>query len=298
MTIQTTTAWPALALDEWQPTRETLHLWTQIVGKVRLAYTPLTNHWWNSPLYLTARGLTTSPMPLGSGLFQIDFDFLDHRLHVVSSEGRDTQLDLYSRSVADFYAELTSDLRSLGADAPIWPLPVEIPDVIPFDQDDVHATYDPDHVHRFWRQLVAVQRVLTTFRNGFVGKVSPVHLFWGGLDIAVTRFSGRTAPPHPGGVPNVGRWVMEEAYSHEVSSAGYWPGGGGEGSFYSYAYPEPAGYRDALSGYDADLGEFLLPYTEVRQAADPEAHLLDFLESTYRAAADLGDWPRAQLERG
>ncbi len=294
--------WPRLALDDWTGTRETLHLWTQIVGKVRLAHTELTNHWWNTPLYVTVRGLTTSPMPFDRGLFQIDFDFLDHRLQVATSERRSLEIPLYARPVADFYAELMAGLRALGARTDIWTMPVEIPGAVPFDTDTTHGSYDPVAAWTFWRQLVAVNGVLTTFRNRYVGKVSPVHLFWGALDLAVTRFSGRPAPRHPGGAPHLGRWVMEEAYSHEVSSAGFWPGGGGEGAFYSYAYPEPPGFSAAAIGaseaaYRAEAGEFLLPYSAVRTAADPEAVLLVFLQDTYRAAADLGGWDTALLER-
>jgi hypothetical protein len=294
--------WPELVLDQWTETRATLHLWTQIVGKIRLAHTELTNHWWNTPLYLTARGFTTSPMPFDGGVFQIDFDFLDHHLAVVTSDGRSLVIPLYPRTVADFYAELMAGLRVLGAATDVWTMPVEIPDAIPFDVDTTHAAYDAVAVGLFWRQLVAAHGVLTTFRNRFVGKVSPVHLFWGALDLAVTRFSGREAPRHAGGAPPLGGWVVEEAYSHEVSSAGFWPGGGGEGSFYSYAYPEPPGYAAAPVGppgaaYGAEAGEFLLPYSAVRTAADPEAVLLNFLEDTYRAAADLGQWDRSHLER-
>ena len=296
--------WPSLALDEWQETRETLHRWCQIVGKVRLANSPLVNHWWNAPLYVTARGLTTSAMPLGGGgLAQIDLDLLEHELRASSSAGDVFHLPLTSRSVAEFYVQLVAGLVPLGLRTDIWTMPVEIPGpVVPFELDHDHATYEPTHVERFWRQLVAVHRVLTTFRTGFVGKVSPVHLFWGGLDMAVTRFSGRTAPTHPGGAPKVGPWVMEEAYSHEVSSAGWWPGGGTEGAFYSYAYPEPPGFSDAAvdpsaASYRADLGEFVLPYEDVRLAADPEATALEFLETSYRAAADNGRWARSELER-
>jgi hypothetical protein len=294
--------WPELALDEWEPTRTTLHMLTQIVGKVRIANTPLINHWWNAPLYLTARGLTTSPIPAGARVLQIDFDFIDHQLKFVCSDGRTASIALRSRPIAELYEDVTQTLRPFGADADIWTMPVEIPDAIPFDTDHTHGSYEPEHAARFWRQLIPIHRVLTAFRSRFVGKVSPVHIFWGALDLAVTRFSGRSAPPHPGGAPNVGRWVMVEAYSHEVSSAGYWPGGGGEGSFYSYAYPEPPGYASArvspgAAAYSAEAGEFLLPYTEVRTAREPATVLLEFLESTYRAAADRAGWDHRALER-
>jgi hypothetical protein len=296
-------AWPSLPVAEWQPTRDTLHLWTQVVGKVRLANTPLVNHWWNAPLYVTARGLTTSLIPYGRDrAFEIAFDFVDHRLDITPTDGPGSSMGLEPRSVADFYAEVMSRLDDLGLSTRIWPMPVEIEGAIPFEEDTKHAAYDADQARRFWRLLVQSDRVLHDFRARFVGKVSPVHLFWGALDMAVTRFSGRTAPPHPGTAPNCGPQVMLEAYSHEVSSAGYWPGGGGEGFYYSYAYPEPAGYRDTpvrpdAARYDADVGEFLLPYEAVRTADDPEATLLEFLQSTYEAAADRARWDRAALER-
>lgn len=299
--MTTTADWPELPLDAWRETRETLHLWLQVVGKVRLAHSPLTNHWWNVPLYVTSTGLTTSTIPSGSLLFQIDFDFVDHLLRISVSDGRRRQLALAPRSVADFYAEVMGRLRELGLETEIWTTPVEIPDAVPFDRDQAHASYGPAHARRFWQQLVQISRVLEVFRAPFLGKVSPVHLFWGALDLAVTRFSGRTAPPHPGGAPNVGAWVMREAYSHEVSSAGYWPGGSDEGSFYSYAYPEPEGFAstalDPPARYDADLGEFVLPYRAVRVAADPDAVLLRFLQTSYAAAADRAGWNRRELER-
>jgi hypothetical protein len=295
--------WPALPIVEWQATRDTLQLWTQIVGKIRMVRTPLASHWWNVPLYVTARGLSTSMIPAGRRGFQIDFDFLTHRLDVTVSDGDLRSLPLEARPVADFYAELMAMLDDLGLATSIWTMPVEIPgEVIPFDTDDVHASYDRGQVERFWRALIEMVRVFELFRSEFVGKVSPVHLFWGGLDLAVTRFSGRRAPPHPGGAPNCGPHVMLEAYSHEVSSAGYWPGPDGEGVFYSYAYPEPDGYRrqpvaPSSARFDDTLGEFVLPYEIVRTASDPDAVLLDFLRTTYAAAADTARWDRKDLER-
>jgi len=296
--------WPSIPVAGWADTRDTLQLYTQVIGKVRMANTGLANHWWNVPLYVTARGLTTSLMPHPTGpAFQIDLDLVAHRLEVVTADGRTGGLPLEPRTVADFYAEVMRLLEGLDVGTEIWPVPVEIPGAIPFADDREHASYDADAVHRFWQALVQMTRVLTTFRDGFVGKSSPVHLFWGALDLATTRFSGRTAPDHPGGAPNCGPHVMIEAYSHEVSSCGYWPGGPGEeGVFYSYAYPEPAGYREitglpAGARWDDDLGEFVLPYELVRTAADPDALLLAFLQRTYEAAADGAGWDRATLER-
>jgi hypothetical protein len=295
--------WPPLPAAEWAGTRDTLQLWTQVVGKVRLAHSPLLNHWWNVPLYVTARGLTTSLMWTDDRRgFQIDFDFVDHRLLIAASDHSTRTVTLEPRSVADFYAEVTARLREIGVERSIWTTPVEIPGAIPFDEDEQHASYDRNAVERFWQLLVRATQVFNEFRTTFVGKSSPVHLFWGALDLATTRFSGAGAPPHEGGAPHCGPHVMHEAYSQEVSSAGYWPGGGGEeGAFYSYAYPEHPGYRDApvTSGarYDADLGEWVLPYEAVRTAGDPRALLLDFLETTYAAAADTGGWDRARLER-
>ena len=296
--------WPALPLAEWRDTCATLHLWTQVVGKIRLAQTPLVNHWWNVPLYITARGLTTSPMPHGARAFQIGFDFIDHRLDIAVSDGRSETMELRPRSVADFHAALMGRLRTLGLDVHIWTMPVEIPDAIPFEQDDVHAAYDADYANRFWRILVQAERVLNRFRAGYLGKVSPVHFFWGSFDLAVTRFSGRPAPEHPGVAPNLGAWVMREAYSHACSSAGFWPGSGPDGApmFYAYAYPQPDGFAEAKARPSAAywseaLGEFLLPYEAIRQERDRDELLLQFLESTYAAAADLGGWDRAALER-
>ena len=298
-----TLRWPALPLAEWEPTRDTLHLWTQIVGKIRLANEPLINHWWNIPLYVTVRGLTTSLMTHPGGeAFQIDFDFRSHRLEIVTVSGGRREVALRPIAVADFYCEVTDALAALGVGTHIWPVPVEIEGAIPFEDDRVHSSYDRDQVERYWLALVQIVRVFRQFRSRFIGKASPIHLFWGALDLAVTRFSGRPAPAHPGGAPNCGPHVMLEAYSHEVSSAGYWPGGDGEGLFYSYAYPEPPGYRDwavrpAGAAYSAELGEFVLPYDLVRRADDPDGLLLEFLQSTYEAAAETAHWDRAALER-
>jgi hypothetical protein len=294
--------WPRLPVASWAPTRDTLQLMTQIIGKVRLARTPLMSHWWNITLYVTARGLTTSLIPAGERAFQIDFDFIDHRLDIVVSDGEQRSIALVARPVADFYDDVMATLDALGLSTPIWTMPVEIPDAIMFETDDVHASYERDQVERFWHALISIDRVFEQFRSEFLGKVSPVHLFWGALDLAVTRFSGRPAPPHPGGAPHCGPHVMLEAYSHEVSSAGYWPGPDGEGIFYSYAYPEPAGYRDHTvapeqAHFDEALGEFVLPYETVRTAADPDGVLLEFLRTTYAAAADTANWDREALER-
>lgn len=296
-------AWPPLPLDAWADTYATLHRWTQIVGKVRLARTPWINHSWHVTLYVTARGLTTGLIPHDRQSLQIDFDFLDHRLVVRTTAGDSRSLDLRSRSVADFYRELMAMLRDLGVETRIFPRPNELPDATPFPDDEVHAAYDPDAAQRCWRVLLQADRVLTAFRARFVGKCSPVHFFWGSFDLAVTRFSGRPAPTHPGGVPNLPDRVVREAYSHEVSSAGFWPGGGSipYPAFYSYAYPEPIGYKDAPvrrpGFYSTDLREFVLPYDAVRTAESPDEVLMGFLEDTYRAAADLGKWDRAALER-
>jgi len=304
MAVTRTERWPSIPVVDWQDTRDTLQLYTQIVGKVRLANEPLANHWWNVPLYLTARGLTTSLMPHSTGpAFQIDFDLVAHRLDVVTVAGEARSLDLVPRPVPEFYEAVMSMLGDLGVGTEIWPVPVEIPDAIPFSDDGVHASYDAEAVHRFWRALVDMERVLKVFRSRFVGKSSPVHFFWGALDMAYTRFSGRTAPLHPGGAPNCGPHVMWEAYSHEVSSCGYWPGPPGEeGVFYAYAYPEPLGYREvavspSAARWDDGLGEFVLPYELVRTATDPDVLLLEFLQSTYEAATTTADWDRAALER-
>ncbi len=295
--------WPSLAFPEWRETCATLHMWTQVIGKIRLAQAPLINHWWQVPLYVTSRGLTTSPVPYGLRTFQIDFDFIDHRLIIRTSDGATDGCALRPMSVADFYGDIMQRLKALGLDIRIWTTPVEIPDPIRFEQDRQHGAYDPDYANRFWRVLVQADRVFTAFRAGFLGKASPVHFFWGSFDLAVTRFSGRRAPPHPG-APNVADKITREAYSHECSSCGFWPGGAGleQPIFYSYAYAEPAGFKEApvrppAAYYAKDFGEFILPYDEVRQSAAPDRTLLDFLQSTYEAAANSARWDRAALER-
>jgi hypothetical protein len=297
-------SWPELRVADWQDTRDTVHLWTQVVGKIRMVRTPLVNHWWNVTLHVTDRGLTTGLMPGGPArAFQIDFDFLTHQLEIARADGERRVVALAPRSVADFYRDVLARLDELDLATPIWPMPVEIPGAVtPFDEDDKHASYEAAAVTAFWRQLVEITRVFEAFRAGFLGKCSPVHFFWGGFDLAVTRFSGRTAPLHPGGAPNCGPHVMHEAYSHEVSSAGFWPSGSAEGSFYSYAYPEPDGYGawdrlPAGASYDAALSLFVLPYDAVRTADDPDGLLGAFLQSTYDAAADLAAWDRPALER-
>jgi len=302
--VQTAESWPELPFDAWKDTCATLQLWTQIVGKIRLAKVPMMNHWWQVPLYVTCRGLTTSPIPHESGRsFQIDFDFIDHRLLIAVSDGRLQSLELAPCSVAEFYRQIMDTLKALGLEVRIWTVPVEIPDPIPFEQDYTHAAYDAGWAHRFWQVLVKVDEVLTEFRSHFLGKASPVHFFWGSFDMAVTRFSGRRAPPHSG-APSVADRVIREAYSHEVSSCGFWPGNGGFGqpAFYSYAYPEPAGFPDAqirpeVAFYSPEFHEFILPYEAARRSAAPEDAVLQFLESTYAVAADLGHWDRTALER-
>jgi hypothetical protein len=296
--------WPSLPLAEWQDTYATLHLWTQVVGKIRLAQAPMINHWWQVPLYVTARGLTTSPMPYGARSFQIDFDFIDHRLVIACSDGQTASFALAPRAVAAFYRKVMALLATLGIVIEIWTMPVEIPDAIPFETDEAHASYDKDYVNRLWRILVQCDRVFTRFRSRFVGKVSPVHFFWGSFDLAVTRFSGRRAPDHPGTAPHLGNWVMREAYSHEVSSCGFWPGGGTvtAPAFYAYTYPQPSGFAAAAvrpdgAYWDDELGEFLLPYDILRHGGAADDRLLAFLDSTYEAAADLAQWDRAALER-
>lgn len=296
-------AWPSLPFEEWHATCATLHLWTQVVGKIRLAQAPPMNHWWQVPLYVTSRGLTTSPIPYGARTFQIDFDFIDHRLTIQTSDGATESFPLQPQSVADFYREVMSRLRLLGLNVQIWTTPVEIPNPVPFEQDQAHHAYDPDYVHRFWRILVQADRIFTAFRARFVGKASPVHFFWGSFDLAVTRFSGRSAPPHPV-VPNMADKVTREAYCDAVSSCGFWPGGAGmeRPIFYSYAYPAPAGFaqapvRPGAAFFSREMGEFILPYDDVRQTNSPDETLLDFLQSTYEAAANLAHWDRARLER-
>jgi hypothetical protein len=293
--------WPELTLSSWQDTCDTLHMWTQVVGKVRLALEPMANHWWQVPLYVSARGLTTSLMHAGGVGLEMEFDFIDHKLVMRTSDGASRSVTLKAIPVADFYAAVMIALRELGVVVRILARPVEVPDAIPFAEDRTHRSYDAAAMQRFWRALVEMDRVLKRFRAGFRGKASPVHFFWGGFDLAVSRFSGRTAPKHPGGAPNCADWVMELAYSHEVSSCGYWPGGSEEGSFYAYAYPEPDGFAErqvqpSEAYYDTGFREFLLPYAAVRKAADPDAALLSFCQSTYEAAAELGDWDRRALE--
>jgi hypothetical protein len=292
-------AWPSLPLEEWKDTYATLHMWTQIVGKVRLVLSPKINHWWNVPLYVTARGLTTTTIPHGSNAFEIDFDFIDHRLLVLTSNGVEKVLELRPRSVADFYQELMRTLSSLGIEVKITARPDEVPDPIPFAEDHAHASYDPEYANRFWRILVQADRVFREFRAGFLGKCSPVHFFWGSFDLAVTRFSGRRAPEREGADS-----ITREAYSHEVISHGFWPGSGNiqYPAFYSYTAPEPPGLpqaevRPAATFYNPATGGFVLPYDEVRLAQNPDEVLMEFLQSTYEAGASLANWDRASLER-
>ena len=294
--------WPALSA--WSDTCETLHRWTQIVGKVRLASTPLVNHWWNVTLRVNSRGLVAPANIHAERSFDVAFDFVDHRLFIATSDGRSESLALRPMSVADFYTEFMDRLRRLDIDVHIWTMPSEIENAVPFDRDRTHAQYDPVYAARFQEVLVQAARVMNEFRARFIGKVSPVHFFWGSFDVAVTRFSGRTAPPPKSITPNVAGWVMAEAYSHEVSSCGFWPGDGGYGqaAFYVYAYPEPAGYGDTRlrtteAFYDTNLGQFILPYDAVAQARNPDALLLGFLQETYDAAANLANWDRSALER-
>jgi Family of unknown function (DUF5996) len=294
--------WPELPYASWRETAETLQLWTQVVGKVRLSLTPWLNHGWQVPLYVTARGLGTSSIPVGHDIIDIEFDFISHQIVFRSSRGSKHSLPLRPQAVANFYAGVIDTLTTMGAAVAINETPNEVPDPIRFPQDRSHASYDSAAAHNFWRVLVQVDRVFRLFRTGFLGKASPVHFFWGSFDLAVTRFSGRAAPPHPGGVPGLPDAVTREAYSHEVSSAGFWPGSDAfpQPAFYSYAYPEPRGFRDRPmpdgACFDASLGEFILPYDTVRLAAEPDALLLDFLTLTYAAAADCGRWDRAALE--
>ena len=295
--------WPPLPYEDWQDSCTTLHLWTQIIGKIRLALTPWVNHSWHVPLYVKSTGLTTGPIHYGGGAFQFDLNFVEHVLWLRTSEGHFRQIMLSPMPVAAFHKAVFADLDLLGIDVAIDNMPSEIAEAIPFTEDWKHGAYDRDAVHRFWRVLLTTHRVLSLFRTSFLGKVSPVHLFWGSFDLAVTRFSGRRAPLHPGGIPALPDTVTREAYSHEVSSAGFWPGSGAIDypAFYSYAYPAPDGFAAARVApqeavYDKTLAEFLLPYDAVRRASDPEETLLAFLDSTYRAAADLGQWDRAVLE--
>jgi hypothetical protein len=291
--------WPSLQLDSWKDTYATLHMWTQIVGKVRLRLTPLVNHWWNVPLYVTARGLTTSRIPYEQRAFELWFDFIRHALVLETSDGIVKTLPLAPRSVAEFYEEFMEMLRSAGIQVKIWRMPVEVPNPIPFDQDRVHRSYDAKSVEKFWRILLSVDSVFHQFRSRFIGKSSPVHFFWGSFDLAVSRFSGRRAPERPGADS-----MTREAYSHEVSSVGFWPGGGDvkDAAFYAYMAPEPQGFKDATvrpstAYYDKQLGEFLLMFEEVRKAESPTTSLLEFCQSTYEAGARLGNWDRAELER-
>jgi hypothetical protein len=294
--------WPDLTYSAWSDTLATLHLWTQIVGKIRLTLTPWLNHSWQVPLYVTARGLGTSPIPFASEIFEIEFDFIGQRLAVRTSGGAERSLPLKPQSVADFYRATIDLLSGMGIAVTIKETPNEVSNPIRFSEDRTHAAYDPAAAHRFWRALVQADRIFKLFRTGFVGKASPVHFFWGSFDLAVTRFSGRRAPLHPGGVPGLPDAVAREAYSHEVSSAGFWPGNEAfpRAAFYSYAYPEPVGFRDRAiapgAAFDTTLGEFILPYDALARVPDPDALLLDFLSTTYAAAAETAGWGRAALE--
>jgi hypothetical protein len=293
----TVDVWPSLPLKDWQDTYSTLHMWTQIVGKIRLTQTPLINHWWNTTLYVTSRGLTTSPIPYGHRTFQIDFDFLDHRLRICANDGATSSLTLAPRSVADFYEELMGTLRSMGLEVQIHTKPDEVGDRIPFPEDHQHASYDAEYANRFWRILVQTDRVFKRFRSRFIGKCSPVHFFWGSFDLAVTRFSGRRAPERPGADA-----ITREAYSHEAISHGFWPGGGAVEApmFYSYTAPAPPGLEKQLihqGSYSTELSEFIFPYDDLRRSALPDDSLLEFMQSTYEAGARLANWDRAELER-
>jgi hypothetical protein len=294
--------WPELPWHDWRPTLSTLHMWTQVVGKLRLALSPPLNHWWHVTLFVTARGLTTSPIPYRDRAFEVDFDFIGHRLIVEVDDGRTFETALEPKSVARFYREVVDGLRGLDIAVRIWPRPVEVEEAIPFDVDERHTSYERDHATAFWRGLERADRVLKTFQTSFAGKVSPVHFFWGGFDLATSRYSGRPAPRHPGGIPNCADWVMQEATSREETALGWWPLNPDFGpAFYAYTYPEPPGYpafrvEPAQAFYDTRLGEFILPYDAVRAASDPDAVALDFLETTYAAGADLGGWDRSQLE--
>jgi hypothetical protein len=292
-----TQPWPRLRVADWTDTRDTLHMWTQIVGKVRMAYAPPVNHWWHVTLYPTARGLTTSAVPHGTGVFDIEFDFLDHRLRLRTSDGGSREVALEPKSVATFYGETFEALAALGLEPRIRPVPNEVERAVPFAEDHEHKSYDGAAAQLFWRQLVQAERVLGRFRSEFVGKASPVHFFWGAMDLAYTRFSGAVAPQHPGGAPNCPPWVMHEGYSHELASFGFWPGGGEEGAFYAYAYPEPPGYAESTAPfYNESMKECVLPYETVADSADPDATLTEFLRTTYAAAADLANWDRPALD--
>jgi hypothetical protein len=299
----TDSSWPDITLTAWEDTRATLQLWTQIVGKIRLAQTPWLNHSWHVPFYVNARGLTTSPIPHGSRSFEMQFDFIDHLLTIELAGGARREIALAPQSVADFYRAVMQALDALGIPVAITEFPCEIAGALAFSRDRVHTAYDAEYAQRFWRALLQADRVMKLFRSGFIGKCSPVHFFWGSFDLAVTRFSGRRAPPFTGKAPGVAESIMREAYSHEVSSAGFWPGGNGadDAAFYSYAYPQPPRFRDGPVSpreafYSDALGEFLLPYKAVRAAADPDAMLLEFFQTTYETAARTADWDRAALE--
>ena len=295
--------WPELPLTEWRATYATLHMWSQIVGKTRLALAPMENHWWQVALYLTARGLTTSPMPYGNQSVEVEFDFISHQLLIQTSDGSQLSFPLSSMSVADFFARYADALHALRIEPAIYASPVEVVTAIPFAQDQEHAIYNARAAHECWLIFLNAQRVMKQFRGTFIGKQSPVHFFWGSFDLAGTRFSGRRAPRHPGGAPNCPDWVMVEAYSHECSSCGFWPGDeNSQPSFYAYAYPEPPGYSaravvPAAAHYDSTAHEFLLPYEALLQVPDPDEALLQFFQTTYEAAADLGRWDRSALER-
>jgi hypothetical protein len=295
--------WPALPFELWKETYATLHMWTQIVGKIRLTLSPWINHSWHVTLYVTSRGLTTSPIPHGNNIFEIRFDFIDHELRIMKSDGAIRILRLAPQSVAKFYEEVMKALADLDLPVKIDALPNEVPNPIPFNRDEQHRSYDPEYANRFWRVLLQADRVFKDFRSDFCGKCSPVHFFWGSFDLAVTRFSGRAAPPHPGGIPHLPDAVTREAYSQEVSSLGFWPGGDASPRpvFYSYAYPEPPGFgqakvRPGAASYDSKLREFVLPYDAVRTAGSPDEALLDFARSTYDATSTLATWDRAALE--
>ena len=295
-------AWPALPYAEWRETRDTLHMWTQIAGKIRMALTPAVNHWWHVPLYVTTRGLSTSPIPYGERSFELVFDFVEHAFLIFCSDASVRTLRLRDQSTAEFFQAVTGALAGIGVEVAINRRPVEVSDPIRFDLDETHRSYDPDAAQRFWRVLLRSHQVMSAFRGRYLGKASPVHFFWGSFDLAVTRFSGRGAPPHPG-VAIMPDFITRESYSHELSSAGFWPGGEGLEApvFYAYAYPTPEGFkgaplRPAAARWEPAMGEFVLPYEEMRRAADPDGALLDFLQSTYEAAADLGRWDRAALD--
>jgi hypothetical protein len=296
-------AWPGLPLAAWQDTCATLHMWTQIVGKIRLAHSAPQNHWWNVTLYVSPRGLTTTAIPYHGGLFELEFDFIDHQLHLMTSAGPRRALPLAAQTVAAFFEAVMEMLAREGIDSNIYAVPVEVPDPIAFAEDTTHRSYDPDFANRFWRILVQTDRIMKEFRARFVGKSSPAHFFWGSFDLAVTRFSGRPAPRHPG-APNVADFVTREAYSHEVSSCGFWPGGGAIDypAFYAYAYPEPPGapqfpIRPVAARYDDTMREFILPYDAVRESDSPDTDLMEFFQTTYEAAAVPGNWDRQSLER-